>query len=88
MSYYVYILYSESTDSYYKGQTSDIEDRLRRHNSGYEKATSNGIPWKLVWSTAKETRGEALQLERKLKNLSRERTIQFIKKYRVEGREP
>ncbi|WP_394706454.1 GIY-YIG nuclease family protein [Draconibacterium orientale] len=68
-------------DSYYKGQTSCLEDRLFRHNSGYEKATRHGVPWKLVWSTSKPTRGEALMLEKKLKNLSRAKTIEFIKKY-------
>ena len=83
MKYYVYILYSSSIDSYYKGQTSDIDDRLNRHNNGQEKATKSGVPWKLVWSTKKETRGEALILERKLKNLSKERTIQFIDKYKA-----
>ena len=82
MSYIVYILYSKSTDSYYKGQTSDLVDRLNRHNSKREKATKNGAPWNLVWSAQKETRGEALILERKLKNLSREKTIQFINKYK------
>jgi len=81
MKYFVYILYSESTDSYYKGQTSDLELRLARHNSGYEKSTQHGIPWKLAWSTTKPTKGEALQLEKKLKNLSRQKTIEFIKKY-------
>ncbi len=83
MGYTVYILYSPSTDSYYKGQTSNLDDRLSRHNAGREKATKNGVPWRLVWSTAKQTRGEALKLERKLKNLSRERTIQFISKYKT-----
>ena len=81
MSYFVYILYSPSTDSYYKGQTSNLEERLSIHNSGYEKATKYGAPWQLVWSATKETRGEALKLERKLKNLSRKRTIQLIEKY-------
>jgi putative endonuclease len=81
MNYYVYILYSPSTDTYYKGQTSNLTERLSRHNNGFEKATKHGAPWQLVWSTIKETRGEAITLERKLKNLSRERTIQFIKKY-------
>jgi putative endonuclease len=83
MKYYVYILYSPSIDSYYKGQTSDLVDRLKRHNSGHEKATKNGVPWTMVWNTTKESRVEALILERKLKNLSRERTIQFIDKYKV-----
>ena len=81
MSYTVYILYSSVTDSFYKGQTSNLDDRLRRHNAGYEKATSHGVPWKIVWSTNKKTRGEALKLENKLKNLSRDKTIQFIQKY-------
>ena len=81
MGFTVYILYSKTIDLFYKGQTSDIEDRLKRHNHGTEKATSGGIPWELVWSTTKSTRSEALKLEKKLKNLSRERTIQFIKKY-------
>ncbi|MFY0651860.1 MAG: GIY-YIG nuclease family protein, partial [Cyclobacteriaceae bacterium] len=69
--YTVYILYSKKLDSYYKGQTANLEDRLRRHNAGYEKSTTPGIPWRLVWSTKKPTRGEALVLERKLKNLNR-----------------
>ncbi|MFV0269103.1 MAG: GIY-YIG nuclease family protein, partial [Draconibacterium sp.] len=72
MSFTVYILYSPGTDAYYKGQTSDLQDRIWRHNAGYEKATRIGAPWELVWSAEKETRGEALILEKKLKNLSRE----------------
>ena len=83
MGYFVYILYSSSTDAYYKGQTSNISERLSRHNSGREIATKLGKPWELVWIAEKATRGEALKLERKLKNLSRERTIQVIQKYKI-----
>lgn len=82
MKYFVYILYSPSTDSFYKGQTSDINDRLSRHNNKQEQPTKFGAPWSLVWSTEKETRKEALILEKKMKNLSRDRTIEFIKKYK------
>ncbi|MGE0021615.1 MAG: GIY-YIG nuclease family protein [Draconibacterium sp.] len=82
MSYFVYILYSPSTDSFYKGQTSDINDRLRRHNNKQEQPTKNGAPWTLLWVTEKNNRGEALILEKKLKNLSRDRIIEFIKKYK------
>ncbi len=80
MPYFVYILYSESLDTYYKGQTSDLEDRLKRHNHKQEKATQNGVPWELVWFTEKPSRSEAIILERKIKNLSRKRTIDFIRK--------
>ena len=30
----VYILYSETTQKYYTGQTQDIENRMLEHNSG------------------------------------------------------
>lgn len=32
--YYVYMLYSAILDRYYVGQTSNLEDRLKRHNQG------------------------------------------------------
>jgi putative endonuclease len=82
MCYHVYILHSESLDIYYHGQTEDLEDRLNRHNHGYEKSTCKGLPWKLVWSAKKESRSEAMKLERMIKNLSRERLIKFIEKYK------
>ena len=81
MSHWVYILYSESADTYYKGQTDDLTERIRRHNNGWEKATKHGIPWALVWSAEKESKSSAMVLERKLKNLSRSKLIRFIKKY-------
>ena len=33
MSYYTYILFSEKLGSIYKGSTSDIVDRINRHNA-------------------------------------------------------
>jgi len=39
--YFTYILYSESLGKYYKGSTSNVEKRLKRHNSGSEKYTSS-----------------------------------------------
>jgi putative endonuclease len=84
MKYFVYILYSESLDMFYKGQTSDLPHRISRHNMKLEKATQNGVPWILLWSTNKSTRSSAILLEQKLKNLSRIRLINFILKY-LEG---
>ena len=79
--FYTYILYSNKLNSFYKGETGNITDRLNRHNSGYEKATQSGVPWRLVWKGEKATKSEAKLLERKLKNLSVKRTIEFILKY-------
>ena len=33
---FVYILYSKSLDKYYTGQTNNLKDRLKSHNSGME----------------------------------------------------
>ncbi|MFY0630994.1 MAG: GIY-YIG nuclease family protein [Flavobacteriaceae bacterium] len=81
MSYFVYIIYSEKFDSFYKGQTKDLKARIERHNKGKEKSTTRYKPWILVWSTEKTSRKEAMALEKKLKNLSRERLLKFIEKY-------
>ncbi len=81
MTYFVYILYSESIDRYYKGHTNNIEQRLSRHNAGYESYTSKGIPWRLILALPKETKSEAVRLEMKLKNLNGARLEAFILKY-------
>lgn len=78
----VYILYSRSLDKFYKGQTYDLEDRLHRHNNKREKATATGAPWQLVWVTGKQSRSEGVIFEKKLKNLSRRKLIEFIYKYK------
>ncbi len=36
----------------------------------------------LCWSTVKPTKSESIKLERKLKNLTRPRLIQFMLKYK------
>ena len=79
--YYIYILYSESFDKYYIGQTSDVSQRLKRHNSDYVNYTKSYVPWILVLYIEKETRSEAMILERKLKNLNRKKLLIFIEKY-------
>ena len=65
--FYVYILYSEKLHRYYAGSTNNVEDRLRRHNSGQGKYTKKGVPWKLVKVYRKSTRPEAVKLEMRIK---------------------
>ena len=81
MAFYVYILYASSFDRYYIGQTNNPVARLVRHNHGYEKATSPYVPWDMICLLEKSSRSEALILERKLKNLNREKLKKFIAKY-------
>jgi putative endonuclease len=78
----VYILYSIKFDRFYKGQTSDLNRRLKEHNNAEEKSTANYVPWQLVWFKNVETRTEALILEKKLKNITgKNRIREFIKRH-------
>lgn len=84
MAYFVYILQSRKNDSFYKGSTNNLIRRFTEHNEGREEATSRYLPWDLVWYTQKPNRSEAVILEMKLKNLSVEKTMAFILKYKVD----
>ena len=65
--FFIYILYSEQYDRYYIGQTSDIEKRVIRHNSGYVKSTKKYRPWLLKWSFTVESRSKSMEIESKIK---------------------
>lgn len=71
----VYILFSEKSSRYYVGQTSDIIERLKRHNSGRVISTKYGLPWKIVLYKEVLNRSEALLLERKIKKRGAKRFI-------------
>ena len=82
MGFYVYILKSLKDDSFYIGHSSNLENRIDRHNAGRERYTKKKLPWKLMWSVQKESRSEAMKLEKHLKNLkSRKRIVEFIKRH-------
>jgi putative endonuclease len=83
--FYIYINYSEAFDKYYIGQTQNFNKRIKLHNGGFVKSTKPYLPWKNVCLITKETRADAMQLEKKLKNLNRVRILQFIKKYGLDA---
>jgi putative endonuclease len=84
MVFFVYILQSRINDSFYKGMTDNLARRLAEHNAGKDNYTKRHAPWDLVWYTTKDSRPEAFRLEQKLKNLSVQRTLAFIRKYPLE----
>ncbi len=79
--YFVYIIQSKKNNSFYKGITNDPIRRLKEHNNREEKSTKRYAPWELVCLIEKSDKSQALSLEKKLKNLNRERTEMFIKKF-------
>ena len=75
MSYYVYILYSETVSKFYTGSCADIHIRMEQHNNGLSQYTKIGIPWKLVKLFEVENRTEALKLENKIKKRGAQRFL-------------
>ncbi len=72
MPFWVYILQDEITGKLYKGHTSDLQSRLKRHNSheaGSMRYTyKQKGPWKLIYSEAYATRSDAMKRETFLKS--------------------
>ena len=64
--FYVYILKNKDSKIYI-GQTNNLIDRLRRHNSGLMKSTKFGLPWEIIYSESFDTRFEAVRREKNLK---------------------
>lgn len=65
--YRVYILQSERHNRFYTGMSSNVLERLTRHNEGGNKSTKNGAPWLLVWQSETLDKSSALKLERNIK---------------------
>jgi putative endonuclease len=74
----VYILFSETSQKYYTGQTQDFENRIVEHNSGETKSIKSGIAWLVVWKDEVATRSDAVQLEKKIKMYGAKRFLKRI----------
>jgi putative endonuclease len=68
--FYVYIIKSTQDGTYYKGFSENPPERLRQHNEGLSRYTSQKKPWCLVFIQAFPTKKEALIREKKLKKFN------------------
>ncbi len=78
MKFFVYILYSEKVKRYYIGHTQNLERRLIEHNSGQNKSTKYGIPWKHVFTKEFSSRSEAMKYEIKIKRMKSKKFIENL----------
>ena len=78
--FYVYVIYSLKSNTYYIGTTDDVARRLEEHNSKfYSKAfTSKGIPWELKLSYLCQNSNQAYKLEIFLKRMKFRKFIEKI----------
>ena len=61
--YFVYIIKSEKDSRTYTGYTSNIDKRLKMHNTGYNRSTKSRRPFTLLHSESFETMSLAKERE-------------------------
>jgi len=66
--YTVYALKSKIKKYIYVGMTQNFDQRIRRHNNGYEKTTKPYKPFKLIHREVYPSRIEARKREKYLKS--------------------
>jgi putative endonuclease len=76
--HYTYILESESNGKYYIGTTDNIDRRLEEHNSGLNKSTKSGIPWKLKRLESFRIINQAYKREKFLKSRKSRKIINMV----------
>ena len=67
--YYVYTLVSErDATRHYTGCTTDLSDRLRRHNAGLTRHTAKYAPWRMETVVRFSNQSKARAFEKYLKS--------------------
>jgi putative endonuclease len=68
MEYIVYLLFSEIKNRFYSGFTSNLEERIIRHNQKSKGFTGNVNEWKIIYTEKYETKELAQQRELQIKS--------------------
>jgi putative endonuclease len=78
--YSVYIIYSQKIDKYYIGFSSNVNERLAKHNRNSKGFSNKGKPWILIYQETFSNKTDAMAREHQLKNWkNRERLETLIK---------
>ena len=69
MSYFVYVIGSlkNSKPKTYVGSTKDLNERLKKHNSGKGAKSTKGRKWKIIYREIFNSKKKALRREYYLK---------------------
>ncbi len=78
MKWFVYILLCDC-ETYYVGLTSDIEQRIRSHQSGYNLATKKFNDIKFLYTEQYQRRIDAEKREKQIKGWSRAKKEALIR---------
>jgi putative endonuclease len=66
--HHTYILFSKSKNKYYIGSTSNIQDRIIKHNSNHKGFTGKMNDWEIVYLEEFDSIQKARFREKQIKN--------------------
>ena len=76
--YTIYAIQSLYKNYIYVGLTSELENRIHRHNSGYEKTTKPYRPFNVIYTEIAENRESARLREKFLKSSTGKRFLRKL----------
>ncbi len=81
--YFVYIIQSDTDNSFYVGFTQDLEKRLDFHNDPEmnKGVTRHKIPWKYFFVLKTTNKTTAIKIEKHIKRMKSQLYIANLKKY-------
>ena len=82
LRYTIYGIRRLTTGRSYVGQTKNLKDRLRDHNTGHVKSTSREKPWELHAMEKVGSRKEAMYVEWKIKR-SRGARLKWLERHTI-----
>ena len=78
MPYHFYILHSQTLDRYYIGYTSNLADRLKKHNTYHKGFTGRVNDWRVVYKEAYAEKSDAYARERQVKSWKSRKLIELL----------
>jgi putative endonuclease len=81
MEFFVYILFSQNKNRFYIGFTSNLEERVTRHNQKSKGFTGNTNDWTVVYTEKYNSKEDANKRELQIKSWkSRTKILELISK--------
>ena len=83
MPFSVYILYSSSLDKYYIGESENLDERIKLHNTHFFSGsfTIQASDWEMYFKIKCESRAVARSIENHIKKMKSRKYIENLKKY-------
>ena len=76
--FHTYILFSTKKNKYYIGSTSNLEERIKKHNSQHKGFIGGIGDWQVVYKEVYETKSEAYKREMQIKRWKSRKMIEKL----------